>query len=150
VGQHDWDKTNPYHPLSDGGDFRNVGASRIIKVQDEALAPETTKRHYSKHTAFHLHNFFADDSILRFKYKTYGHAMSDADSKPLEEICKDLALMVYCAQNEPDPADASYKRVIGGFESLDPFTPIYFKDADYRRRRHHLVRDIIVQNHTEK
>ena len=62
---------------------------------------------------------------------------------PLEDLKKDLGLMVRCAREEPDPIDAQYKRVEGGFESLDPFTPIYFRDAEYRRRRQALIREIV-------
>jgi len=51
--------------------------------------------------------------------------------------------MVYCAKEVPDPLNATWKRVLGGFEELDPFTPIYFHDSEYRQRRHELIQDIV-------
>lgn len=129
--------------MSNGGDFRTVGAKRTIKVQDDAPQGQT-HRHYNPYTAFHLHNFFADEAAIRFKYKTYGHPIKRADVLPLDRIHPDLKLMVRCARDEPDPPGAEFRRAEGGFEGLDPFTPLYFRDAEYRRRRHGGLRAMLA------
>ena len=86
-----------------------------------------------------FHNFFTRTDAIYFKYRTYGHPDKNVHQKQIEEIHEDLALLAYCARNEPDPETAHFKRIRGGFEELDPFTPIYFRDADYRKQRHALM-----------
>jgi len=71
----------------------------------------------------------------------------------LDELSEDLALMVHCVRNEePDlrKDDPPYKRVEGGFENLDPFTPIYFKDSDYRKRKQEYIRNMIVSDEIKR
>ena len=63
----------------------------------------------------------------------------------------DLSLMVHCAMDEDDPVPGNHtqenwERIRGGFEGLDPFTPIYFKDAEYRRRRQQLLQEIVLKD----
>lgn len=147
-GQHDWNASNPYTPLSDGGDFRAPGAARSVKLK--MVENQETKRHYNDYTAFHFHNFFTDGKTIRFKYRTYGHPVKNAYSLQLEDLHKDLGLVVHCVRNERDPTDSKYKRVRGGFESLDPFTPIYFQDADYRRRRQEFVHDMFIADDAQR
>lgn len=140
-----WNKTKPYTPSSNGGDFRLYGGVRNIHVRmAEHLNKWESKRQYSTHSAFHFHNWFPDGKNVRFKYRTYGHPYKNAYDIPLEDIHEDLDFMVRCAWNKPDPKASKYKRVRGGFENLDPFMPIYFRDAEYRRRRHKLLHEIIV------
>lgn len=61
--------------------------------------------------------------------------------KPLEDIHEDLALAVECARNMTTRhPKALYEPVVGGYTALKPqFRPIYFADAEYRKRRHALV-----------
>ena len=58
--------------------------------------------------------------------------------------------MVHCALDEDDPlpkeTNQKYIRIQGGFKGLDLFTPIYFKDAEYRRRRQNLIREIVLKD----
>mmetsp|Transcript_5662 Transcript_5662/g.14138 ORF Transcript_5662/g.14138 Transcript_5662/m.14138 type:complete len:511 (-) Transcript_5662:351-1883(-) len=148
-GQSDWDESKEYNPSYNGGDFRGTGGARntnLLMDDDE----EKTKRHYNVYTAYHFHNFFTDGGTIRFKYRTYGHPNQDAYTSPLEDLQSDLGVMVRCARDEPDPEDAEYKRVPGGFESLDPFTPIYFKDAEYRKRRQDLIHDMVIADDAQR
>jgi len=96
-----------------------------------------------EYTGFHFHNFFTKTDAIKFKYRTYGHPVLEAYQQKLENIHEDLALMAYCARDEPDPPETNWKRVIGGFEALDPFTPIYFRDSEYRQRRHKLIQHVV-------
>jgi hypothetical protein len=105
------------------------------------------------YTAFHFHNFFTDPDSIRFKYFTYGHPNDMAYELKLDELSEDLALMVHCVRNEePDLKKdvPPYKRVEGGFENLDPFTPIYFKDSDYRKRKQEYIRNMIVSDEIKR
>jgi hypothetical protein len=155
-GRTDWDESKPYIPLVNGGDFRSTGGVRNVNVQQQMTSTSTStssesKRHYNVYTAFHFHNFFTDPNSIRFKYKTYGHPNHKAYELKLDELSADLALMVYCVKNEPDlRKNTRYKRVEGGFESLDPFTPIYFKDADYRRRKQEYVRNMVLSDEIDR
>jgi len=149
-GYTDWNESNPYTPLVNGGDFRSIGGVHNVNVHTTTQSSSRSKRHYNIYTAFHFHNFFAESGSIRFKYKTYGHPNRMASKVKLDELHEDLALMVDCARNEPDRKEASYKRVQGGFENLDPFTPIYFQDADYRRRKQESIRDMIVSDEVER
>jgi len=152
-----WNESNPYTPLNNGGDFRDMGAMYSMHIHDiqakregeeeqqqnDNYKNQKAKKHYMEYTGFHFHNFFTRTDAIKFKYRTYGHPVLKAYKKKLEEIHEDLALMAYCARDERDPPDTSFKRVIGGFEALDPFTPIYFRDSDYRQRRHELIQQVV-------
>jgi hypothetical protein len=55
-----------------------------------------------------------------------------------------LQMMVRCVTNLTDAPDQKWKRVQGGFDAIQPQLPIYFRDAEYRYRRHELMRQIVV------
>ena len=109
--------------------------------------------------SFHLHNWFAEFPKLRNKYKTYGHPIRDAMTKPLHEIHDDIKLMTYCLRNWTDaPTDAQkkkagsrdhrnatpiterqdFQRVLGGFQEA-LVKPLYFYDEEYIERKHQAV-----------
>ena len=153
-----WNDTQPYAPSADGADFRRPGAGTArVKVR-----PRTTKgkdgknhdashhKHYSVHSGFHFHNWFLNTESIRFKYKTYGHPDKRAYDKAMVNLSSAQSIMVHCALDEDDPlpkeTHQKYIRIQGGFEGLDPFTPIYFKDAEYRRRRQNLIREIVLKD----
>jgi len=71
----------------------------------------------------------------------------------LEEIHPDLRLMVNCVRGTPDDkltGDSKqrqdFRRFPGGFEKHPPFLPVYFQDADYRRRRHERLRKLVLSD----
>ena len=98
---------------------------------------------YAEYTAFHFHNFFTDFNAIRFKMATYGHPKSYAMTRGLEFMSNDLKMMYRCVKNLPDVKRQKWKRVVGGFRAARRFMPIYFQDADYRRRRHALVQELV-------
>jgi Glycosyltransferase family 17 len=132
----------PNKPLSS---FSSSSSSPL-----QRLGPGDSGPPYDKYTAFHVHNFFAHLDHVRFKYRTYGHANPDAHHKPIYELSDDLHLMYACVLNHSQYQNVTretslpmFHRVRGGFKQARPFLPLYFYDADYRRRRHAYVRDLV-------
>ena len=146
--QNEWNVTQPYAPSANGGDFRDPGAKYQVKVRPRTTKGKDASNHkqYSVASAFHFHNWFMDRDTIRFKYKTYGHPEKRANEKAMVNLHEDLSLMVHCALGDEDSVLQTYQRLQGGFEGLDPFTPIYFKDAEYRRRRQNLIREIVFKD----
>ena len=122
---------------------------KVINTTSPASASplqESRTNYYSQYTGFHFHNFFNQASDLRFKMKTYGHASDKADTASLQSLQDDIQLMVNCVTNRTDPPDAKLRRVEGGFQSAQPFMPIYFQDEQYRQRRHSHVRKMVEED----
>lgn len=160
-GYLDWNESNPYTPLVNGGDFRSPGAKNTL---GEELSFGTLVRHAfwddPPITAYHFHNFFVNANSLRFKYGTYGHPLrgNKARDGELKNLHGDLKMMVRCVVSKNDgmkndddnghhhPLPAP-KHVLGGFDRLDPFfTPIYFRDESYRKTRHERVRAMVLRD----
>jgi hypothetical protein len=136
----------PSHPLINGADFRFVGGVKQYHL-DRATARD---KNYNTYTAFHFHNFFTQPDSIRFKYFSYGHPDARAYEKTLQEIHEDLALMVWCVKDAPNPPDRpNEQRVLGGFEALRRFKPIYFQDPLYRRKRHNFIHDMVLADELE-
>lgn len=108
-----------------------------------ASSPPLAAERYDRFTAFHFHNFFAELNSTRFKYGTYGHALRNAGTLPIQDLAMDLQLMVSCVKNEPDVPNAAFRRVPGGLANTSLFWPIYFYDSDYRQRRQDYVRQMV-------
>jgi Glycosyltransferase family 17 len=114
-----------------------------------ALNDDTAGSQLERYTGFPFHNFFAHVHSTRFKYLTYGHADKDAGRKFIGNLSQDLQMMVRCVlpddvgtpESEQQDADLRWRHE--GYESARPFLPIYFHDADYRRRRHAHVRAMV-------
>jgi hypothetical protein len=160
----------PRYPLWDAADFRRTCSGPQVTVVNTtlprymtapsitqpALPSESSNRsaaptdHFSleRYTGFHFHNFFAHVHSTRFKYLTYGHADKDAGHKFIGNLSQDLQMMVRCV-SQPDDASTPESEQDAvrwrhkGYESARPFLPIYFHDADYRRRRHAHVRAMV-------
>jgi hypothetical protein len=100
---------------------------------------------------FHMHNFFLSTSVLRNKYFTYGHNDARAMKLPLGQISPDINVAINCATGRPDAADASKKRIEGGFQGNDddPRPVIYKQSAEYREARHQELRDMILEDEKE-
>lgn len=149
-GQIDGDK----HPLFSAGDFRQLCGGRM---HQRVLTPESN---YSKYTAFHLHNFFADFQTTRNKYLTYGHPHKDAMTDPLEDMHDDLKLLVRCVLNQTDAPKGknlpkkietqNHQRHVGGMKASLPPWPIYFQDSDYRRRKHNLIQKLVMEDEGQR
>ena len=107
--------------------------------------PEIKQIGYGVNTGYHFHNFFTSIESLRHKYYTYGHPQKSALNVTLEELANDLSVAAYCARNVPDPKGAKWKRVIGGYDVLPPFRPIYFHDPIYRKKRHEYLIQLMKQ-----
>jgi hypothetical protein len=144
-GNKGWAKvdniTDNRYPLYNAADFRRIGGGRTYQV-DESLVQA---KEYGSFTGYHFHNFFVKPDAIRFKYLTYGHPDHKAYEKTLDELHRDIAMAVRCMKHLPDPPDEQHrKRVVGGFESVPRFKPIYFHDPIYRRHRHDFIREQIV------
>ena len=80
------------YPLWTPADFRSAEGGKQYGEMDAASGD-------TFHTAFHLHNYFSDLEELRHKYKTYGHPIPGADSKPLGRLHDDVNGAIMCAMN---------------------------------------------------
>ena len=60
-------------------------------------------------SGFHFHNF-GSERWLRHKYQTYGHPITDADSRPLQLLHRDLNLSLHCKMgiSHPDRSNSHY------------------------------------------
>ena len=82
---------------------------------------------------------------MRHKYRTYGHPRTGAMETPLEEIDRNLHFGVLCLKHLP-VAEGTRHRLKGGFDDLKPNVPLYFLDAEYRRRRHQLMKEHLLND----
>jgi hypothetical protein len=143
-GYGGWDKveniTDNRYPLYSAADFRRIGGGKTYHVDGTLVR----NKEYGSYTGYHFHNFFVKPDAIRFKYLTYGHPDRRAFEKTLEELHEDIALMVRCVKHIPDPPKEHLKRVMGGYESVPRFKPIYFHDPLYRRQRHNFIRDMVI------
>jgi len=115
------------YPLWNAADFRCVEGGEQYKEIG----------HVSKtHVAFHFHNFFDSAEILRNKYKTYGHPISNADKAPLESFQDGLITAVGCAMNRV----VNLTHLNGGkLENMPGRRPILYNNVTYIRARHEEV-----------
>ena len=144
----DWSKEAEYaqnhsYPLWDMSDYRRTCGGYMLHLNSSA---DGSQDKYAEYTAFHLHNFFTDLNATRFKMKTYGHPVQNAESLPLRSLSNDLEMMHNCALNIPDAPEQKWKRVEGGFRKVKPFLPIYFYDEVYRQQRHALVKYMVEED----
>lgn len=137
---------NSSYPLYSAGDFRMLSGGSMVSSKDT---------NSSGHSAFHLHNFFANFETIRHKYYTYGHPDPNAYTKPLEGLHGDIRLLVRCVYNQTDgpihsDADPTEKqdffRVKNGLDVSHPAFPIYFRDEDYRRRKHEAITQLVKED----
>jgi hypothetical protein len=84
-----------------------------------------------------------DFNQTRFKYRTYGHHDTEAWTKDMGKINPDLEMLYRCAKNTPDDVGHDPSRIVGGYNAMLPFQPIYFHDTEYRQRRHSHVQQMI-------
>ncbi|KAL9178493.1 hypothetical protein ACHAXT_001831 [Thalassiosira profunda] len=111
-------KNATHYPLFRASDFRRMpGRSYNAKG--------------FSYNAFHLHNFFADISVLRNKYSTYGEIVAGASEKPLGSIHGDLNVMVVCGLNVSNPVYTKKERWAGGLETLKGPIPLAFQIKGY-------------------
>ena len=71
---------------------------------------------YGGKNAFHLHNFFANATVLRNKYETYGHPVKEAMEKPLSTIHDDVQNMIDCVYNTT--SETTFKLIKNGLETF--------------------------------
>ena len=87
---------------------------------------------WSLYCGYHFHNLFSNVETLRKKYKTYGHAVTDAMEKNLGDIHEDLQAMIQCGLNKTKEAGAKDGLVDGGLDFFgSPFVPLAFKVPGY-------------------
>ena len=102
-------------------------------------------------TAFHLHNFFDDLTVLRHKYKTYGHAHPYAGNLTfnLASLFPEWDLVTRCVKGLPNEVKvdkaSGLDRHLQGFTELKGNKPIFFMNETYRRERHKLVSAMIME-----
>lgn len=158
---------NRMFPLYDGADFRRRCGTRIRQTRQQAFTSSSTSLSSSlasRHTAYHFHNWFADVHSIRHKYATYGHAQKSASQKRAKDFTADTAMMHQCALGSAERlANQKYGYVLarrnsktfGGGDAtieqhaeLDLFTPIYFQDAEYMKKRHDFLKYMIYWDET--
>ncbi|KAL7475554.1 hypothetical protein ACHAW6_001465 [Cyclotella cf. meneghiniana] len=99
--------TNVYFPLFNAADFRRTPGGFFYGNDNVPL-----------YVGYHIHNFFDDIRVLRQKYLTYGHAQTDALTKPLADLNREVNLMVRCAVDAGD-ADAMDGSVMEKYKNKD-------------------------------
>lgn len=83
--------SNVRFPLFNAADFRRTPGGFFYGNDNVPL-----------YVGYHVHNFFDDVNVMRLKYKTYGHAQTDALTKPLGDLNREVNLMVRCAMDSGD------------------------------------------------
>ncbi|KAL3804038.1 hypothetical protein HJC23_006429 [Cyclotella cryptica] len=99
--------SNVYFPLFNAADFRRTPGGFFYGNDDVPL-----------YIGYHVHNFFDDIGVMRQKYLTYGHAQTDALTKPLGDLNREVNLMVRCAV-DGDDSDAMDGSVMKIYKSKD-------------------------------
>jgi len=104
--------SNAYFPLWNAADFRRCSGGYFYG--DDTLP---------LYVGWHVHNFFDDDlGVMRKKYLTYGHPISDALTRPLSDMNREVNLMVRCSKN-----DGTYELERGSVTKL-------YKSMEERRK----------------
>ena len=127
------------YPLWRTSDFRTIAGGDQV--------PHKTSK--SRHSAFHVRNFFLSMSTLRRKFATYTHANPEVDvekSETLSVIQEELNMTINCVLERPETDDALSKRLEGGFDAIQGDTPILFRNKKYRIARQEELRDMILED----
>jgi hypothetical protein len=146
-GDKDYDSmpNTTMFPLLNAWDFRMYAGGTMVHLVNSAHDWDSTTVRESgqprRYTGYHFHNFFTSAAEIRYKYKTYGHAVKNAFDIPLEEIQPDIALAVNCVMNRSDDGNAA-RRVVGGLSQIVGPRPLYF-DGPYNAKRYEQVRKMI-------
>eukprot|EP00590_Aulacoseira_subarctica_P007784 CAMPEP_0172422670 /NCGR_PEP_ID=MMETSP1064-20121228/8798_1 /TAXON_ID=202472 /ORGANISM="Aulacoseira subarctica , Strain CCAP 1002/5" /LENGTH=400 /DNA_ID=CAMNT_0013163633 /DNA_START=207 /DNA_END=1409 /DNA_ORIENTATION=- len=133
------------HPLLSAGDFRNYEGGRQIGMVGQYNWTSVESDQPIGATGYHFHNFFANVSTIRRKYRTYGHPQEHAfEEKPLGQLeIYDLSHAINCTMGQPhvEQISTTYDQMIGP-------KPLYFTD-EYRKRRSEFFRRIIEEDEQE-
>lgn len=155
-------RVNNTYSLWNAADFRRACGGYMVSIKDkhrsyswmnDASNDDNSKQHEEPknvkldvHTGYHFHNFFSQFKSIRFKYSTYGHADQRANTKPIHEMSNDLNMMYQCIKDNTPASNQFWKHIMGGYDAVQPFYPIYFQDSDYRRRRHQFVQQMVQED----
>jgi len=127
------------YPLWNAADFRcTAGGKRYPRGK-----PYPPGRSFHNHTAYHFHNFFENTDLVRNKYLTYGHSVSNALSVPLGHLANSLNMLVHCVMNRTNSGHASLE---GGFNNIHGLRPLIFDFDEYRRARHEEFRALVEED----
>ena len=88
--------------------------------------------------AYHFHNWFADLTLLRNKYATYGHPLHNMDVRTLSQIGEDVDLTVRCLKGIKNTETTLYAYFEAGRDTPGP-KPIFFLNTTYLDERHKKV-----------
>ena len=114
-------------------EFREEQGGHQISKRDKWNSP----------TAYHFHNFFMSDEVVRFKYSTYGHPDPKAQDKSLRDLHEDVMLAVECAHGNhtsTQKREKSFRSIKGSAR------PIYYMNEEARRARHNVWQDIVRED----
>ena len=123
-------------PLWDANDFRmEKQGSMKISGNSPVLGNNQLR------TGFHFHNFFDSMEVLRRKYRTYGHPITEAYTRSLTDIQpNDLGFMVDCLTGRRESGSKWAQPKIGNeWDGLDATygLPVAFvKAPEYAELRH--------------
>ena len=101
-------------------------------------------------TGFHFHNFFEDLTVLRNKYKTYGHKEPKANKLEISmsKVSPEWDMVIRCVKGLPNEANVdvdALQRHLPTFMELNGNKPIFFLNETYRNERHELVKAMIAE-----
>jgi len=141
----DWKDLPPRtrYPLWTPADFRCAEGGRQYPEKDPQSGQVLS---HSGYNAFHMHNFFPDLTVLRNKYRTYGHPVWGADSKTLGQLHTDIKVAIMCAMNRT-ATKTERSLVRGGWAHLlseGRRTPLLYANEEYGRLHLNELKDAIV------
>ena len=123
-------------PLWDANDFRMEKRGSVrISGNSKSLGKNQLK------TGYHFHNFFDSMDVMRRKYRTYGHPVTEAYTRSLTDIQRnDLGFMVDCLTGRRESGSKWTQPKPGHeWDGLDPThgLPVGFvKAPNYATLRH--------------
>ncbi len=135
-----WPKEKTTYPLWNAADFRRDQGGFKFIFEDVSYL-----RFRMGHTGFHFHNFFDTTQQLRYKYRTYGHPVPEADNMTISEIHPDLDLFVDCVLNRNVTAN-KHKILTTSLEDFEGRIPIAYTIDGYSLARHEEMGKIMQED----
>jgi len=125
--------TTLYYPLLNAADFRRL------------------RGHTYRKSGYHFHNFFPSIVALRFKYKTYGHPVRNAQDErmPVENIHSDIEAMVSCLMDRPF-SNPKFRVLKDGMDSPNRLEPVVYQYRDYVDARHREIYDEVLLDEAKR
>lgn len=135
------------YPLFTGPDFRTVHGHRGFLYRRKDSTLDKAFQESVSSPAYHLHNWFPNNKVLRHKYRTYGHA-AENEGKTLSLIHRDVDIAVHCAKGLNK--DANPYNWFGHYypngRDMKGTRPIYFLNVTCSEERHRLLQSMVLED----